>query len=260
LDQDPNSPGSLGIAISEAIEDAVTTPNSKYSLGSVLNHVLLHQTIIGLEAQKQFQKIGGYPDIIIGCAGGGSNFAGLALPFVRDKIAGKKIEVIAAEPSSCPTMTKGPFVYDFGDTVQKTPLLPMFSLGHTFVPAPIHAGGLRYHGMAPIVSQLILDKLIEPRAVGQLETFAAGVTWARTEGNIPAPETNHALAVVISEAKKCKEEGKAKTILVNWSGHGLVDMMAYNAYFEGKLTDFELPDDEIKKSLKALEKFPKPKI
>lgn len=260
LEQDPNSPGSLGIAISEAVEDAVSNPGSKYSLGSVLNHVLLHQTIIGLEAQKQLQKIGDYPDIVIGCAGGGSNFAGLALPFVRDKIGGKKIDIIAVEPSSCPTMTKGPFVYDFGDTVQMTPLLAMHSLGHNFVPAPIHAGGLRYHGMAPIVSQLILDKLIEPRAVKQLETFAAGVTWARTEGHIPAPETNHALAMVISEAKKCKEEGKAKTILVNWSGHGLVDMMAYNAYFEGKLTDFELPDAEIQKSLEALAGYPKPKL
>ncbi|MFH0787837.1 MAG: TrpB-like pyridoxal phosphate-dependent enzyme [Pseudomonadota bacterium] len=260
LEQDPNSPGSLGIAISEAVEDAVTTPNSKYSLGSVLNHVLLHQTIIGLEAQKQLQKIGAYPDIVIGCAGGGSNFAGLALPFIRDKIAGKQIEVIAVEPTSCPTLTKGPFVYDFGDTVQMTPLLPMHSLGHGFIPAPIHAGGLRYHGMAPIICQLVLDKLIEPRAVHQLETFAAGVTWARTEGYIPAPETNHALAVVISEAKKCKEEGKAKTILVNWSGHGLVDLMAYNAYFEGKLFDYELPDEEIRKSLKALENFPKPKL
>jgi tryptophan synthase beta chain len=260
LEQDPDSPGSLGIAISEAIEDAVTNPGSKYSLGSVLNHVLLHQTIIGQEAQKQLQKIGEYPDIIIGCAGGGSNFAGLALPFVRDKMGGKKIDIIAVEPSSCPTMTKGPFVYDFGDTVQMTPLLPMHSLGHDFVPAPIHAGGLRYHGMAPIVSQLLLDKLIEARAVKQLETFAAGVTWARTEGFIPAPETNHALAVVIEEAKKCKEEGKAKTILVNWSGHGLVDMMAYNAYFEGKLSDYDLPDEEIQKALRALEKFPKPKL
>lgn len=259
LEQDPNSPGSLGIAISEAIEDAVTNPGSKYSLGSVLNHVLLHQTIIGLEAQKQLEKVGDYPDVVIGCAGGGSNFAGLALPFVRDKIAGKKIDIIAVEPSSCPTMTKGPFVYDFGDTVQMTPLLAMHSLGHDFVPAPIHAGGLRYHGMAPIVSQLLLDKLIEARAVKQLETFAAGVTWARTEGFIPAPETNHALAVVIEEAKKCKEEGKAKTILVNWSGHGLVDMMAYNAYFEGKLSDYDLPDEEIQRSLRALEKLPKPK-
>jgi len=260
LEQDPNSPGSLGIAISEAVEDAVTTPNSKYSLGSVLNHVLLHQTIIGLETKKQLAKLGDYPDVVIGCAGGGSNFAGLALPFIADKIAGKAVDVYAVEPSSCPTMTKGPFVYDFGDTVQMTPLLPMHSLCHAFVPAPIHAGGLRYHGMAPIVSQLVLDKLVEAVAINQLETFAAGVTWARTEGFIPAPETNHALAMVIREAKKAKEEGKAKTILVNWSGHGLVDLMAYNAYFEGKLTDYELPDEVIQKSLKALENFPKPKI
>ncbi len=260
LEQDPNSPGSLGIAISEAVEDAVTTPNSKYSLGSVLNHVMLHQTIIGLECKKQLEKIGDYPDIVIGCAGGGSNFSGLALPFISDKIAGKQVQVIAVEPTSCPTMTKGPFVYDFGDTVQMTPFLPMHSLGHTFIPQPIHAGGLRYHGMAPIVSQLILDKLIEPLAVNQMETFAAGVTWARTEGYIPAPETNHAIASVIREAKKCKAEGKAKTILVNWSGHGLVDMAAYGAYFEGKLSDYELPDEEIQKSLKALENFPKPKF
>ena len=257
LEQNPDSPGSLGIAISEAVEDAVTTPDTKYALGSVLNHVMLHQTIIGLEAQKQMEKIGEYPDIVIGCAGGGSNFAGLALPFILDKINGKQVQVIAVEPASCPTMTKGPFVYDFGDTVQMTPLMPMHSLGHAFIPAPIHAGGLRYHGMAPIVSQLILDKMIEPRAVFQLETFAAGVTWARTEGFIPAPETNHALAAVIQEAKKCKEEGKAKTILVNWSGHGLVDLMAYNAYFEGKLSDYEMPDDEIQQALLALENFPK---
>ena len=258
LEQNPDSPGSLGIAISEAVEDAVTTPDTKYALGSVLNHVMLHQTIIGLEAQKQMKKIGEYPDIVIACAGGGSNFAGLALPFILDKINGKQVQVIAVEPASCPTMTRGPFVYDFGDTVQMTPLLPMHSLGHAFIPAPIHAGGLRYHGMAPIVSQLIMDKMIEPRAVFQLETFAAGVTWARTEGFIPAPETNHALAAVIQEAKKCKEEGKAKTILVNWSGHGLVDLMAYNAYFEGKLFDYEMPDEEIKQALKALENFPKP--
>jgi tryptophan synthase beta chain len=258
LEQDPNSPGSLGIAISEAVEDAVTTPDSKYALGSVLNHVMLHQTIIGLEAKKQMEKIGAYPDIIIGCAGGGSNFAGLALPFIYDKINGKQIEVYAVEPASCPTLTKGPFVYDFGDTVQMTPLLAMHSLGHAFVPQPIHAGGLRYHGMAPIVSQLVLDNMITPVAIHQLETFAAGVTWARTEGFIPAPETDHALAMVIREAKKAKEEGKEKTILVNWSGHGLVDLMAYNAYFEGKLSDYEMPDEEIQASLRALENFPKP--
>lgn len=265
LAMDPNSPGSLGIAISEAVEDAVTSeamgrPLTRYSLGSVLNHVLLHQTIIGQEAQKQFAKIGEYPDVVIGCAGGGSNFAGCAFPYVRDKIAGKQIDIIAVEPASCPTITKGMFTYDFGDTVQMTPLLPMHTLGHSFVPAPIHAGGLRYHGMAPLVSQLVLDGLIEPRAVMQLETFAAGVTWARTEGFISAPETCHAIAAVIQEAKKAKEEGKEKTILVNWSGHGLVDLAAYDAYFQGKLFDYELPDAEIQTALRALEGFPKPTL
>ena len=265
LSQDPNSPGALGIAISEAVEDAVTSeaqgrPTTKYSLGSVLNHVLLHQTVIGLEAQKQLASVGDYPDVIIGCAGGGSNFAGISFPFVRDKIAGKKIDIIAVEPTSCPTMTKGSFLYDFGDTVQMTPLMPMHTLGHCFIPAPIHAGGLRYHGMAPLVSRLVMDGIVEPRAVAQLETFAAGVTWARTEGLISAPETNHALAAVIQEAKKAKEEGKEKTILVNWSGHGLVDLASYDAYFLGKLTDYEMPKDEITEALKCLDGFPKPNI
>jgi tryptophan synthase beta chain len=260
LAQDPDSPGSLGIAISEAVEDAVTSKDTRYSLGSVLNHVLLHQTIIGLEAKKQLALVGDYPDIVVGCAGGGSNFSGLALPFVRDKINGKKIQIIAVEPESCPSMTKGPFAYDFGDTVKMTPLLPMHTLGHDFVPPPIHAGGLRYHGMAPIVSQLILDKIIEPRAVHQLETFSAGVMWARTEGAIPAPETNHALAVVIQEARKAKEEGKEKTILVNWSGHGLMDMSAYDAYLSGKLYDYEFPKEEIERALAAIAGHPKPKI
>jgi tryptophan synthase beta chain len=258
LAQNPEHPGSLGIAISEAIEDAVTTKDSRYSLGSVLNHVLLHQTIIGLESQKQLASIGEFPDIVIGCAGGGSNFAGIALPFVRDKIHGKKIQIIAAEPSSCPSITKGAYVYDFGDTAETTPLMAMYSLGHGFVPAPIHAGGLRYHGMAPIVSKLTADKLIEARAYSQLETFAAGIIFARTEGFIPAPETNHAIACVIEEAKKAKEEGKEKVILMNWSGHGIIDLAAYDAYLSGKLEDYVLPDDEIKKLLKDLEKFPKP--
>ncbi len=263
LAQDPNSPGSLGIAISEAVEDAVTSeamgrPATKYSLGSVLNHVMLHQTIIGLEAKKQLQKAGEFPDIIIGCAGGGSNFAGIAFPFIQDKIAGKKIDILAVEPASCPTMTKGCFTYDFGDTVHMTPLMAMHTLGHAFVPAPIHAGGLRYHGMAPLVSQLVMDGLIEPRSVLQLETFKAGVTWARTEGYISAPETCHALAAVIQEAYKAKEEGKEKVILVNWSGHGLVDLAAYDAFFQGKLHDYEMPQEEIAESLKALDGFPKP--
>jgi tryptophan synthase beta chain len=258
LAQDPEHPGSLGISISEAIEDAVTSKDSRYSLGSVLNHVLLHQTIIGLEAHKQLEMIGEYPDIVIGCAGGGSNFSGLALPFVRDKIHGKDIKIIASEPTSCPTMTKGPYIYDFGDTAETTPLMAMHSLGHGFVPAPIHAGGLRYHGMAPIVSRLVVDGLIEARAYPQLETFAAGVTFARTEGFIPAPETDHAITTVIEEAKKAKEEGKEKVILFNWSGHGIMDLTAYDAYLSGKLEDFVLPDEEIQKLIRDLAKFPKP--
>jgi tryptophan synthase beta chain len=258
FEENPNHSGSLGIAISEAIEDAVTTENSKYSLGSVLNHVMMHQTIIGLEAQKQLAMVGEYPDVVIGCAGGGSNFAGVSFPFIRDKIHGKEVKIIASEPVSCPTLTKGPYVYDFGDTAQTTPLLPMYSIGHDFVPAPIHAGGLRYHGMAPLVSRLVMDRLIEARAYSQLETFAAGLTFARTEGFIPAPETNHAIACVIEEAKKAKEEGKEKVILMNWSGHGIIDLSSYDAYLSGKLEDYALPDDEIRKLIKELEKYPKP--
>jgi len=259
LAEDPDCPGSLGMAISEAIEAAVTGENSKYALGSVLNHVMLHQTINGLETQKQMAIAGDYPDVIIGCAGGGSNFAGHCLPFVCDKIHGKEIDIIGVEPSSCPTMTEGPFAYDFGDTVQMTPLLPMHTLGHNFVPAPIHAGGLRYHGMAPIISQLIISDLIRPVAVHQLETFEAGVTFAKTEGFISAPECNHAIAMVIREALKAKEEGKEKVILFNWSGHGLVDMAAYQAYFEGQLADYPLPAEDIKRALADIEPLPKPK-
>lgn len=259
LVNDPDSPGSLGIAISEAIEAAVTDEDTKYSLGSVLNHVLLHQTVNGLECQKQMAMAGDYPDVIVGCAGGGSNFAGISLPFVRDKINGKEIDIIAVEPASCPTMTKGPFAYDFGDTVQTTPLIAMHTLGHSFVPAPIHAGGLRYHGMAPIVSQLIMDKLARAVAVPQLETFEAGVAFARTEGLITAPETNHALAVVISEAVKAKEEGKEKVILFNWSGHGLVDMAAYDAFLAGQLSNYALPAEEMQRALSDIEPLPKPK-
>ena len=258
LEQDPDSPGSLGIAISEAIEDAVTNEGSKYSLGSVLNHVMLHQTVNGLECQKQMAMVGDYPDVIIGCAGGGSNFAGNCLPFVRDKINGKDIDVIAVEPASCPTMTRGPFAYDFGDTVQMTPLLAMHTLGHNFVPEPIHAGGLRYHGMAPIISQLIMSNVIRPVAVQQLETFQSGITFAKTEGFISAPETTHAIAVVIQEAIKAKEEGKEKVILFNWSGHGLVDMAAYEAYLSGKLSDHVLEEEAIQGALKDIEPLPKP--
>ena len=259
LEKDPESPGSLGIAISEAVEAAVTTEGAKYSLGSVLNHVMLHQTINGLECLKQMAIAGDYPDVVIGCAGGGSNFAGHCLPFVRDKINGKDIDIIAVEPTSCPTMTRGPFAYDFGDTVQMTPLLPMHTLGHSFVPAPIHAGGLRYHGMAPIVSQLLLDNLIRAEAIPQMETFQAGLTFARTEGFISAPETNHAVAATIREAIRAKEEGKEKVILFNWSGHGLVDMAAYEDYLTGKLSDHALPEEEIHRALGDIDPLPKPK-
>lgn len=258
LEQDPQHPGSLGISISEAIEDAVTSQDTRYSLGSVLNHVLLHQTIIGLEAQRQLAIIGEYPDVIIGCAGGGSNFSGLALPFVRDKINGKEIKIIAAEPASCPTLTRGPYVYDFGDTAETTPLIAMHSLGHAFVPAPIHAGGLRYHGMAPIVSRLLVDGLIEAKAYSQLQTFSSGITFARSEGFIPAPETNHAIACVIEEAKIAKEEGREKVILFNFSGHGIIDLPAYDAYLSGKLEDSALSDEELKALLRDIEKLPKP--
>jgi len=257
LKEHPDSPGSLGIAISEAIEDAVTSQDARYSLGSVLNHVLLHQTIIGLEAKKQFEKIGEYPDVVMGCAGGGSNFAGISLPFVRDKIHGREVSVVAAEPTSCPTLTRGPFGYDHGDLACMTPLLPMHTLGHDFVPAPIHAGGLRYHGMAPIVSHLLQEKLIEARSYNQLETFDAGIKWARTEGFIPAPETDHVIAAVVDEAMRAKEEGKEKTILFNWSGHGLVDLASYEAYLSGKLTQYELPAEEIERAKRTVARFPK---
>jgi len=260
LEQDPDSPGSLGIAISEAIEDAVHSPDTRYSLGSVLNHVLLHQTVIGLEAKKQLEKIGEYPDVVIGCAGGGSNFAGLSFPFVCDKIHGKQIAIHPVEPRACPTMTRGPFVYDHGDTARYTPLIPMYSLGHAFVPPPIHAGGLRYHGMAPTVSQLVVEGLIEPRAYYQVESFEAGLLWARTEGFIPAPETNQALACVVDEAKRAKEEGKEKVILVNWSGHGLIDLGSYDRYFSKQLVDYDLPDEVLKNAEEVFANFPKPAI
>ncbi len=259
LEKDPDSPGSLGMAISEAVEQAVADENTKYALGSVLNHVMIHQSIIGLEAKKQMEMAGDFPDVIIGSAGGGSNFAGLAMPFVMDKINGRDIDIIAVEPTSCPTMTRGPFAYDFGDTVQMTPLLPMHTLGHNFVPAPIHAGGLRYHGMAPIVSQLVLDGIIRPESIHQMETFKAGITFARSEGYISAPECNHAVGMAIREALKAKEEGREKTILFNWSGHGLVDLAAYEAYFRGKLSDHELPQEMIDAALKDIESLPKPK-
>ena len=261
LEKYPDSPGSLGIAISEAIEEAVTDPGGKtrYSLGSVLNHVLMHQTIIGLEAKKQLAKIGeNKVDTLIGCAGGGSNFSGLAFPFIYDKINGQKIEIIPVEPTSCPTMTRAPFVYDHGDTARMTPLLPMHSLGHGFIPPPIHAGGLRYHGIAPLMSQSIIEGLITPRAIDQVDCYQAALTFARTEGIITAPETSHAIAAVIQEALKAKEEGKEKVILFNMSGHGLMDLTGYERYLHGKLQNYPLPENELTASLESIREFPCP--
>lgn len=259
LAKDPDCPGSLGLAISEAVEDAVTHDDTKYSLGSVLNHVLLHQTINGLETKKLMEKIDEYPDIIIGCVGGGSNFAGLFLPFVKDKIDGTKpdLRIISVEPASCPTLTRGPYEYDFGDEAGLTPLLKMYTLGHGFIPPPVHAGGLRYHGMAPIICHLLNLRLIEARAVHQLATFEAGITFARNEGIISAPETNHAIRVTIDEALKCRESGESKTILLAHSGHGHVDMAAYDDYLSGKLKDYKYPQEKIEEALKDLPKVPK---
>jgi tryptophan synthase beta chain len=260
LAEQPDTPGSLGIAISEAIEAAVTDPTGKtrYSLGSVLNHVLLHQTIIGLEAKKQLQMAGEkLPDIVIGCAGGGSNFAGLAFPFTADKIHGANIEIIPVEPAACPTMTRAPFRYDHGDTACMTPLLPMHTLGHTFVPPPIHAGGLRYHGMAPLVCQGIVEGLFKPRAYPQSKCYNAALLWAGTEGTICAPETSHAIAAAIEEAEKAREEGKEKVILFSYSGHGLMDLSGYDAFMSGKLSDYELPNEVMQKYTKELDKMPK---
>ena len=258
LARDPNCPGSLGIAISEAVEDAVTHPHTHYSLGSVLNHVLLHQTVIGEEAMAQMEMAGEYPDILVGCVGGGSNFAGLFLPFLKDKLSGKhpKLEVICAEPRSCSRITTGEYAYDFGDEAGMTPLIKMYTLGHNFVPPPVHAGGLRYHGMSPIVSYLYNKKIIDARAVAQLPTFQAGVDFARTEGIIPAPETNHAIRVTIDEALKCRETGQSKVILMNFSGHGHFDMSAYEAYLTDKLGEDEYPEELVKKSLAELPKIP----
>ena len=254
LAQDPNSPGSLGIAISEAVEMAAKREDTKYALGSVLNHVKLHQTIIGQEAIKQMEKAGDMPDIVIAPFGGGSNFAGLAFPFLRLNFEkGRHIRCIASEPTSCPKLTRGIFRYDFGDTGGMTPLLPMYTLGHDFVPAPIHAGGLRYHGAGVIVSQLLKDNLIEAVAHNNLEVFEAGVLFAKTEGIIPAPEATHGIATVIAEAEKCKKEGKSKTILFNLCGHGNFDMKAYDDYFDGKIVKHELSQTEIDASIAKLD-------
>ena len=250
----PNYQGSLGTAISEAVELAMQTPNCKYTLGSVLNHVMLHQTVIGLEAEKQMEMVGEYPDIVIGCFGGGSNFSGISFPFLRHKLnEGKDIRIIAAEPASCPKLTRGQFQYDFGDEAGYTPLIPMYTLGHNFAPANIHAGGLRYHGAGSIVSQLKKDNLMEAVDIKQLDTFNAALLFAKTEGIIPAPESSHAIAAAINEALVCKEEGKQKTILFNLSGHGLIDMAAYDQYLSGDLSNHELSDDEIGKNLNELE-------
>jgi len=259
LAKDPDCPGSLGLAISEAVEDCVSRDDTHYSLGSVLNHVLLHQTINGLETRKlMMEQADAYPDIIVGCIGGGSNFAGMYLPFVKDKIEGKKpdLRIINVEPASCPTLTKGPYTYDFGDVAGLTPLLKMYTLGHDFIPPPVHAGGLRYHGMAPIICHLHKLGLVEARAEHQLATFEAGITFARTEGILSAPETNHAIKVTIDEALKCRESGESKTILLAHSGHGHVDMAAYDAYLSGKLTDYAYPEEKVKEALAHLPKVP----
>ncbi len=256
LTRTPNHQGSLGTAISEAIELAMSTPNCKYTLGSVLSHVTLHQTIIGLEAEKQMEMAGEYPDMVIACFGGGSNFGGVAFPFMRHNILdGKTTEFIAAEPASCPKLTRGQFQYDFGDEAGYTPLLPMFTLGHNFMPANIHAGGLRYHGAGVIVSQLLKDGLMRAVDIPQLETFEAGTLFARAEGIIPAPESCHAIAATIREALKCKETGEEKVILFNLSGHGLIDMTAYDQYLSGSLHNYEVTDEDVAKNLSQIEKI-----
>lgn len=253
ITRDPSHQGSLGTAISEAIELATTAPNCKYTLGSVLNHVTLHQTVIGLEAEKQMEMAGEYPDIVIGCFGGGSNFGGISFPFMRHNILdGKTTEFIAAEPESCPKLTRGVFRYDFGDEAGYTPLLPMFTLGHEFRPANIHAGGLRYHGAGVIVSQLLKDNMMRGVDIPQLESFDAGMLFARTEGIVPAPESCHAIASAIREANKCKESGEEKVILFNLSGHGLIDMPSYSQYLNGDLINFKVSDEDIMKFTKNI--------
>ena len=253
LAQDPESPGSLGIAISEAVEDAATHGDTNYSLGSVLNHVLMHQSVIGLEAKEQMEMAGEYPDTVMGCVGGGSNFAGLAYPFLHDKLtAGRKLQALAVEPSACPTLTRGAFRYDFGDTAGMVPLVKMYTLGHTFVPAAIHAGGLRYHGDAPSLSALCDQGLIEAVAYQQLPVFDAAVTFTRVEGILPAPESAHAVKAAMDMALECRESGERRVILFNLSGHGHFDLGAYDAYFSGQLQNYELPDEKLEEALAAL--------
>jgi tryptophan synthase beta chain len=253
LAKDPDNPGSLGIAISEAVEEAASRKDTNYALGSVLNHVMLHQTVIGLEAKKQLESINVYPDVVIACVGGGSNFAGIAFPFAMDKIQNNKnVKIIAAEPYACPSVTKGKYTYDYGDTAGMTPIMKMFTLGHSFMPPSIHAGGLRYHGMSPLVSALVDQKLAEARAYHQTEVFDAGILFARTEGIVPAPETTHAIRGAIDEALRAKEEGKEKTILFSFSGHGFFDLNSYQLFMDGKLEDYEYPTEEVERSLKDL--------
>ncbi|QGG49032.1 TrpB-like pyridoxal phosphate-dependent enzyme [Heliorestis convoluta] len=254
LEENPQSTGSLGIAISEAVEDAASRPDTNYALGSVLNHVILHQTIIGLEAKAQLAQVDTYPDIVIGACGGGSNFAGIAFPFMPEMFQGKKTRFIAVEPDACPTLTKGTFAYDYGDTAKLTPITKMYTLGSSFMPPGIHAGGLRYHGESPLVSQLFHDGFIEAQAYGQKAIFEAALTFARTEGIVPAPESAHAIASAIAEAKKAKEAGEEKTILFCLSGHGLFDLGAYDSYFEGRLNDIPHSDEALAKSLEKLPK------
>ena len=254
LAEHPDSPGSLGIAISEAVEEAAQNKDTNYSLGSVLNHVLLHQTIIGQEAKKQLELVGDYPDMVFAPCGGGSNFGGIAFPFFADKAAGKDVTLVAVEPTSCPTLTKGAYAYDFGDAVGLTPLMLMYTLGHDFMPPGIHAGGLRYHGDSPLVSQLHKEGLVDAIAMPQIATFDAGVTFARTEGIIPAPESNHAIRAVIDEAWRCKQSGEPKTLLFNLSGHGHFDMSSYDRFFKGELEDYDYPEEAVKESLAHLPK------
>jgi len=258
LAKDPETSGSLGMAISEAVEDAATHADTNYSLGSVLNHVMLHQTIVGLETRKQLALAGEEPDILIGCVGGGSNFAGFCFPFVPDKLKGRDLKIIAAEPTACPTLTKGAYTYDFGDTAGLTPLIMMYTLGHSFVPPGIHAGGLRYHGDAPLLCLLVHEGVIEARAYPQNPVFEAARLFAQTEGIVPAPETAHALKAAVDEAVRCREDKEAKVIVLNFSGHGHFDLAAYDAFLEGKLQDIETdPEEMIKKALEDLPRFPK---
>jgi tryptophan synthase beta chain len=258
LAEHPDSSGSLGIAISEAVEDAAGREDTAYALGSVLNHVLLHQTVIGQEALAQMELAGAFPDVVVGCVGGGSNFAGLAFPFLREKIAGRDIDVLACEPAACPTLTRGLFAYDFGDTSMLTPLVAMHTLGHDFVPAPIHAGGLRYHGVAPLISQLVLDGLIRAEAYLQNDVFASAVLFAGSEGILPAPEAAHAIHGTLQVAKAADEAGQERTILLNLSGHGHFDMAAYDSYFAGKLEDVALDEGEMERALRSIEGLPTP--